>query len=71
MAVKLKRPILVGGIGLSLLLWLLSEVQNFITDNSEPTILGIIVVSLGVSTTQIHTYIIYRRKHCIDDSTFE
>ena len=48
MAVKLKRPILVGGIGLSLLLWLLSEVQNFITDNSEPTILGIIVVSLGV-----------------------
>ncbi|MDE5068406.1 MAG: DUF697 domain-containing protein [Trichodesmium sp. St16_bin4-tuft] len=48
MAVKLKRPILVGGIGLSLLLWLLSSVQNFITDNSEPTILGIIVVILGV-----------------------
>ena len=32
MAVKLQRPILVGGIGLSLLLWLLDSVQHSVAE---------------------------------------
>ncbi|MGB3512330.1 MAG: DUF697 domain-containing protein [Microcoleaceae cyanobacterium] len=48
MAVKLQRPILVGGIGLSLLLWLLDTVQNSMAELGEVTILGIIAAGVGV-----------------------
>ena len=48
MAVKLQRPILVGGIGLSLLLWLLDSVQHSVAELGGTTMLGIMVASLGV-----------------------
>ncbi|NEQ36231.1 MAG: DUF697 domain-containing protein [Okeania sp. SIO3I5] len=48
MAVKLQRPILVGGIGLSLLLWLLDSVQHSVTEFGGTTMLGIMAASLGV-----------------------
>ncbi|OZH54323.1 hypothetical protein AFK68_11670 [Hydrocoleum sp. CS-953] len=48
MAVKLQRPILVGGIGLSLLLWLLDSVQHSVAEFGGTTMLGIMAASLGV-----------------------
>ncbi|MCL2933580.1 MAG: DUF697 domain-containing protein [Trichodesmium sp. MAG_R03] len=48
MAVKLQRPILLGGIGLSLLLWLLDSIQNSVAEFGGTTILGIMMASLGV-----------------------
>lgn len=48
MAIKLKRPILVGGIGLSLLLWLLDSVQNSVAEFGGTAMLGIMAASLGV-----------------------
>lgn len=48
MTVKLRRPILVGGIGLSLLLWLLDTVQNSMAELGEVTILGIVAAGVGV-----------------------
>ncbi len=48
MAVKLQRPILVGGIGLSLLLWLLDTVQHSIAELGEASILGIMAAGIGV-----------------------
>ncbi len=48
MAVKLQRPILVGGIGLSLLLWLLDSVQNSVAEFGGTAMLGIMAASLGV-----------------------
>ncbi|MEB3341966.1 DUF697 domain-containing protein [Okeania sp.] len=48
MAIKLQRPILVGGIGLSLLLWLLDSVQNSVAEFGGTTMLGIMAASLGV-----------------------
>ncbi|RQH27414.1 DUF697 domain-containing protein [Okeania hirsuta] len=48
MAIKLQRPILVGGIGLSLLLWLLDSVQHSVAEFSGVTMLGIMAAGLGV-----------------------
>lgn len=48
MTVKLQRPILVGGIGLSVLLWLLDSVQHSMAELSEATILGIMAAGVGV-----------------------
>ncbi len=48
MAIKLQRPILVGGIGLSLLLWLLDSVQHSVAEFGGTTMLGIMAASLGV-----------------------
>ncbi|MGD1805953.1 slr1306 family protein [Dapis sp. BLCC M126] len=48
MAVKLQRPILVGGIGLSLLLWLLDSVQHSVAEFGGTAMLGIMAASLGV-----------------------
>ena len=48
MAVKLQRPILVGGIGFSLLLWLLDSVQSSVAEFGGTTIFGIMLASLGV-----------------------
>ncbi|NES06103.1 MAG: DUF697 domain-containing protein [Okeania sp. SIO2F4] len=48
MAVKLQKPILVGGIGLSLLLWLLDSVQNSVAEFGGTAMLGIMAASLGV-----------------------
>ncbi|NEN93399.1 MAG: DUF697 domain-containing protein [Okeania sp. SIO3H1] len=48
MAIKLQRPILVGGIGLSLLLWLLDSVQHSVAEFGGATMLGIIAAGLGV-----------------------
>lgn len=48
MAIKLQRPILVGGIGLSLLLWLLDSVQHSVAEFGGATMLGIMAAGLGV-----------------------
>ncbi|NET78514.1 DUF697 domain-containing protein [Okeania sp. SIO1F9] len=48
MAIKLQRPILVGGIGLSLLLWLLDSVQHSVAEFGGVTMLGIMAAGLGV-----------------------
>lgn len=48
MTVKLQRPILVGGIGLSVLLWLLDSVQHSMAELGEATILGIMAAGVGV-----------------------
>ncbi|MDJ0553567.1 MAG: DUF697 domain-containing protein [Microcoleaceae cyanobacterium MO_207.B10] len=48
MTVKLRRPILVGGIGLSLLLWLLDTVQNSMAELGEVSILGIMAAGVGL-----------------------
>lgn len=48
MAMQLKRPILIGGIGLSLALGLLETIQHSVTEVGETAFLGIIAVSTWV-----------------------
>ncbi len=48
MAVKVKRPILVGGIGLSFLLWVLNSVQQSAAEFGETALLGTIVLGFGM-----------------------
>ncbi|HEY9690926.1 MAG TPA: DUF697 domain-containing protein [Oculatellaceae cyanobacterium] len=47
MAVKLRRPILVGGIGLSLSLWLLQSLHHSMAQLGEFTVLGAIALGGG------------------------
>lgn len=48
MAMQLKRPILIGGIGLSLALGLLETIQHSVTEVGETAFLGIIAVSTWI-----------------------
>lgn len=47
MSVKLQRPILVGGIGLSYALWLLQSVHHSIAHLGELSLLGVMVLGAG------------------------
>ncbi|NER26251.1 MAG: DUF697 domain-containing protein [Symploca sp. SIO1C4] len=44
MPVKLRRPILVGGVGLSFLLWLLQSIHEEVVELGELGVLGLVVV---------------------------
>ena len=48
MAVKLRRPILVGGIGLSFSLWVLQSLHHSVTQLSEFWVLGAIALGTGL-----------------------
>ncbi|MGB3403083.1 MAG: DUF697 domain-containing protein [Microcoleaceae cyanobacterium] len=48
MAVKLQRPILIGGIGLSASLWLLNSLQEHAAEFGELALLGTLAASAGV-----------------------
>ncbi|MGL5082756.1 MAG: YcjF family protein [Microcoleaceae cyanobacterium] len=48
MAVKLQRPILVGGVGLSFLLWILSSLQHSAGEFGQVALLSTILVSAGL-----------------------
>jgi uncharacterized protein (DUF697 family) len=48
MAAKLQRPILIGGVGLSLSLWLLNSLQDHATELGEFALLATMAASAGV-----------------------
>ncbi|WRH65373.1 MAG: hypothetical protein RSE13_15905 [Planktothrix sp. GU0601_MAG3] len=48
MAVKLERPILIGGVGLSLGLWLLESVQNSASELGQIVLFGLAFSSAGL-----------------------
>ncbi len=48
MTVKLQRPILVGGIGLSFILWMLNSVQQSAAEFGETALLGTIALGFGM-----------------------
>ena len=47
MPVKLQRPILVGGVGLSFALWLLQSIQESVAELGEFAILGLVALGAG------------------------
>lgn len=47
MTLNLRRPILVGGIGLSLALWLLDSLQHSVAEFGEVALLGVAVAGVG------------------------
>jgi uncharacterized protein len=47
MTLNLRRPILVGGIGLSLALWLLDSLQHSVAELGEVTLFGVAAASVG------------------------
>src|SRR4028118_1725851 len=47
MAVKLRRPILVGGVALSFALWVLQSVHHSLMESSEFLVLGAIALGTG------------------------
>lgn len=47
MAVKLRRPILIGGVGLSFTLWLLQSINDSVAELGEWAILGLITLGAG------------------------
>ena len=55
MAVKLRRPILVGGVGLSLSLWLLQSLHHSMAQLGEFTVLGAIALGGGFWLLQKRT----------------
>ena len=48
MAVMLRRPLLVGGVGLSLSLWLLQSLHHSVAEVGEFSVLGLIAVGTGL-----------------------